>query len=214
MTYPNPNIGGGSGVTVDNITDAGTTGKAVLKSEPPSAAQNALGLGNAATKTVGTAAGNVMAVGAFGLGRGANHKGDAYNNIGEIYRVNSTSVNAPGGSVYGVLSLPCDGGPSSGYFAASNNGSAWIGYSNVPGNSVKWNRVYTDAYKPNATPIVSGFVKQSTLVANSTATDIAGLNAKINELLAALKASGQMTTAASTLEADLNAPPNKPESLA
>ena len=107
-------------------------------------------LGTAADADVGTGNGNVMAVGAFGLGGGAKHKDDAYNNIGEIYRVNNTSASAPGGSAYGVISLPCDAGPSTGYFSASNGGSAWIGYSNVPANGVKWNRVYTTAYKPTA----------------------------------------------------------------
>lgn len=123
-----------------------------VNSHGPDASGN-VKLGTAADADVGTASGNVMAVGAFGLGRGANHKDDAYNNIGEIYRVNNTSASAPGGSIYGVLSLPCDGGPSAGYFAASNGGSAWIGYSNVPANGVKWNRVYTTGFKPTASDV-------------------------------------------------------------
>lgn len=89
-------------------------------------------------------------VGDFGLGGGSNHKADAYNNVGEIYRVNSTSANTPTTGVAGVISLPCDGGPSTAYVAASNDGSAWIGYSSIPANGVKWNRVYTTAYKPTA----------------------------------------------------------------
>lgn len=89
-------------------------------------------------------------VGDFGLGGGSNHKADAYNNVGEIYRVNSTSANTPTTGVAGVISLPCDGGPSTAYVAASNGGSAWIGYSSIPANGVKWNRVYTTAYKPTA----------------------------------------------------------------
>ncbi|EFE97103.1 phage tail protein [Serratia odorifera] len=116
-------------------------------------ARGALELGTAATKNVGVAGGNVMQVGAFGLGGGSNHKVDAYNNVGEIYRVNNTSANAPTTGVAGVISLPCDGGPSTAYAAVSNAGAAWVGSSNIQANGIKWNRVYTDAYKPTATDV-------------------------------------------------------------
>ncbi len=117
------------------------------------AARKNLALGTAATKNVGIESGNVMQVGAFGLGSGSNHKANAYNNAGEIYRVNNTSENAPTTGVAGVVSLPCDGGPSTAYVAVSNAGAAWVGSSNVPANGVKWSRVYTTAYKPTAADV-------------------------------------------------------------
>ncbi|HGM5437134.1 TPA: tail fiber protein [Serratia marcescens] len=91
-----------------------------------------------------------MEVGAFGLGMGARHRDDAYCNQGEIYRLNNASKNAPGNQVYGVLSLPCDGGPSGGYLAVQNNADAFIGRSNIPDNGVTWFQVYTTRFKPKA----------------------------------------------------------------
>ncbi|WP_342207741.1 tail fiber protein [Serratia ureilytica] len=91
-----------------------------------------------------------MEVGAFGLGMGARHRDDAYCNQGEIYRLNNTSKNAPGNQVYGVLSLPCDGGPSGGYLAVQNNADAFIGRSNITDNGVTWFQVYTTRFKPKA----------------------------------------------------------------
>ena len=84
----------------------------------------------------------------YGLGVGPQHKDDAYNNIGQIYRVNSSSTSTPGGSVYGVISLPCDGAPSASYLALGNNGEAWVGRSTTPAAGVKWVRIFTTAYKP------------------------------------------------------------------
>ncbi|HBC0641580.1 TPA: phage tail protein [Serratia marcescens] len=110
--------------------------------------RGSLGLGTAATRNVGVEGDNVMEVGAFGLGRGARHRDDAYCNQGEIYRLNNTSKNAPGNQVYGVLSLPCDGGPSGGYLAVQNNGDAFIGRSNPPDQVVTWFQVYTTRFKP------------------------------------------------------------------
>ncbi|MGB8665215.1 MAG: tail fiber protein [Serratia inhibens] len=120
-----------------------------VNTHTPDAAGN-VKLGTAADADVGTVNGNVMAVGAFGLGRGPSHKADAYNNVGEIYRVNNTSANTPTTGVAGVVCLPCDGGPSAAYIAVSNSGSAWVGSSSTPANGVRWNRVYTTAYKPTA----------------------------------------------------------------
>ncbi|HEJ7172244.1 TPA: phage tail protein [Serratia marcescens] len=117
------------------------------------AARGNLALGTAATKNVGVEGGNVMAVGAFGLGSGSRHRDNAYCNQGEIYRVNNTSKNTPTTEVAGVISLPCDGGPSSGYVAVSNSGAAWVGGSNIAANGIKWGRVYTTTYKPTAADV-------------------------------------------------------------
>ncbi|QGH60743.1 phage tail protein [Serratia proteamaculans] len=132
---------------------------AALKDKSKS--RGSLGLGTAATKNVGIEGGNVMTVGAFGLGGGSNHKADAYNNAGEIYRVNNTSANAPTTGVAGVVSLPCDGGPSTAYVAVSNAGAAWVGSSNVQANGVKWHRVYTTGNKPSAGDVDAYSKKES-----------------------------------------------------
>ncbi|MFI8416495.1 phage tail protein [Serratia sp. NPDC078593] len=115
-------------------------------------ARGNLGLGTAATKDVGVEAGQVMAVGAFGLGAGFRPRADAYCNQGEIFRVNSASKNAPGSGVYGVLSLPCDGGPSTGYIAVSNGGAGFLGRSAASGG-VQWSRVYSTDNPPAASEV-------------------------------------------------------------
>ncbi|OKP25324.1 phage tail protein [Serratia liquefaciens] len=117
-----------------------------------SAARGNLALGSAATKNVGVEGGQVMAVGAFGLGMGSRHREDAYCNQGEIFRVNNTSANVPGNGVYGVISLPCDGGPSTGYVGVSNSGAGFLGGSNAT-NGIKWARIYTTDYKPTAADV-------------------------------------------------------------
>lgn len=117
-----------------------------------SAARGNLALGSVATKNVGVEAGQVMAVGAFGLGMGSRHREDAYCNQGEIFRVNNTSANVPGNGVYGVISLPCDGGPSTGYVGVSNSGAGFLGGSNST-NGIKWARIYTTDYKPTAADV-------------------------------------------------------------
>ncbi|ENB9201302.1 phage tail protein [Serratia marcescens] len=133
------------------------------------AARGNLALGTAATKNVGVEGGKLMEVGAFGLGSGSRHREDAYCNQAEIYRVNSSSKNTPGGDVYGVLSLPCDGGPSGAYMAVQNNGNAFFGRSNIPSNGVVWFQAYTTKFKPTAADVGAWsktesdgrFVKQS-----------------------------------------------------
>lgn len=117
------------------------------------AARGNLALGTAATKNVGVDGGQLMEVGAFGLGSGSRHREDAYCNQAEIYRVNSSSKNTPGGDVYGVLSLPCDGGPSGAYMAVQNNGNAFFGRSNIPSNGGVWFQAYTTKFKPTAADV-------------------------------------------------------------
>ncbi len=119
----------------------------------PATARGSLGLGTAATRNVGIQGGQLMEVGAFGLGSGSRHREDAYCNQAEIYRVNNTSKNAPGREVYGVLSLPCDGGPSGGYLAVQNNGDAFFGRSNIASNGVTWFQAYTTKFKPTAADV-------------------------------------------------------------
>ncbi|MGS4437559.1 phage tail protein [Serratia marcescens] len=139
---------------VKDVNDASAKKAANLSDlADKAAARGNLALGTAATKNVGTEGGNVMAVGAFGLGSGSRHRNDAYCNQGEIYRVNNTSKNTPTTEVAGVISLPCDGGPSSGYVAVSNSGAAWVGGSNIAANGIKWGRVYTTTYKPTAADV-------------------------------------------------------------
>ncbi|OKB67666.1 phage tail protein [Serratia marcescens] len=155
---------------VKAVNDASLKIAANLKDLPnKSAARGNLELGTAATRNVGTQKTNLMEVGAFGLGDGPKHREDTLSNLGEIYRVNGTSKNAPGGGVYGVLNLPCDGGPSSGYLAIQTNGWSYIGTSTTPDKPLNWYRIYTTGFKPTATDVGAytkaeadgKFVKQS-----------------------------------------------------
>ncbi len=95
----------------------------------------------------------------YGWGMGPQHRDNAYNNVAMVYRVNGTSTNAPGPNVYGVISLPCDGGPSTSYLAVQNSGRAFFGYSNKPENGVIWTEAYTVKNPPTADVI--GAVKKS-----------------------------------------------------
>lgn len=97
-----------------------------------------------------------MAVGAFGLGVGARAFDNAYCNTAQIYRLNATSENKPsiaGNIAAGVLSLPCDAAPSTGYISVSGLGHGFIGRSNRPENGVVWSRIYTTDYKPTAADV-------------------------------------------------------------
>jgi hypothetical protein len=119
-------------------------------------ARGNLELGDAATRNVGLAGGQLMAVGAFGLGVGGRHFDDAYCNTAQIYRLNATSANKPpitGNIAAGVISLPCDAAPSSGYLAISGLGLGYIGFSNKPENGVKWGQIYTSSNKPSAADV-------------------------------------------------------------
>ncbi|MEO2273705.1 pyocin knob domain-containing protein [Serratia marcescens] len=96
---------------------------------------------------------------AYGWGMGPQHRDNAYNNVAMVYRINGASANAPGPNVYGVISLPCDGGPSTSYLAVQNSGRAFFGYSNLPANGVIWTEAYTVKNPPTADVI--GAVKKS-----------------------------------------------------
>lgn len=103
-----------------------------------------------------------MYVGDYGLGVGPQGKDDAYGNVAQFYRVNASSANKPpitGNIAAGVVSLPCDAAPSTGYVAVTGNGQAYIGSSNTPANGVKWSRIYTTDYKPTAAD-VNAYTKQ------------------------------------------------------
>ncbi|MGQ6078846.1 phage tail fiber protein [Serratia sp. IR-2025] len=102
---------------------------------------------------IGPDAGGNVALPMYGLGMGPQHKDDAFSNVAQIYRINSSSASTPGGSVYGVICLPCDGAPSAAYLGAGNNGELHVGRSTTASKGVLWNRVYTTAYKPTAADI-------------------------------------------------------------
>ncbi|CUZ10742.1 phage tail protein [Serratia marcescens] len=155
---------------VKTVSDASLKIAANLKDLPnKSIARRNLELGTAATCNVGTQASQLMEVGAFGLGSGPKHREETISNLGEIYRVTSASKNAPGGGVYGVLNLPIDGGPSSGYLAVQTNGASYVGTSTTPDKPLNWYRIYTTGFKPTAADVGAyskaeadgKFVKQS-----------------------------------------------------
>ncbi|MGF2652843.1 phage tail protein [Serratia marcescens] len=113
-------------------------------------ARGNLGLGTAATRNVGVEGGNVLVAGAFGLGVGPQHKEDAYGNAAEFFRINATSANRPGNSVYGGVRVPIDGTPTSGYMMVGADLGTWVGRSTTRARGVTWARVYTTQYKPTA----------------------------------------------------------------
>nr|WP_154618071.1 phage tail protein [Serratia marcescens] len=139
------------------VSDASMKKAANLSDLPDkAAARGNLALGDAATRNVGVEGGQLMAVGAFGLGAGARAFDNAYCNTAQIYRLNATSENKPpiaGNIAAGVLSLPCDAAPSTGYVSVSGLGHGFIGRSNRPENGVVWSRIYTTDYKPTAADV-------------------------------------------------------------
>ncbi|EPS1205367.1 hypothetical protein [Serratia marcescens] len=117
-----------------------------------------LELGTAATKNVGTGSGNVMEMGTAGLGVGPIAKNDAYSNIAQFYRVNASAANKPpavsGNVSAGVVCLPMDAAPSSGYVAVvGGNMAAYVGVSQAEAGGITWARIYTDKFKPTAADI-------------------------------------------------------------
>ncbi|CAI1039877.1 Phage tail fibre repeat [Serratia marcescens] len=112
------------------VSDASMKKAANLSDLPDkAAARGNLALGTAATKNVGVDGGQLMEVGAFGLGSGSRHREDAYCNQGEIYRVNGA------------------------YMAVQNNGNAFFGRSNIAENGVTWFQAYTTKFKPTAADV-------------------------------------------------------------
>ncbi len=145
---------------VKDVNDASAKKAANLSDlTDKAAARGNLALGTAATKNVGVEGGNVMAVGAFGLGVGPQHKDAAFSDVARIYRLSAASTDTPGGSTYGVICLPCDGAPSAAYLAAGLNGELHVGRSSIISNGVAWSRVFTTAYKPTAADI-NAYTKQ------------------------------------------------------
>lgn len=94
-------------------------------------------------KITGSATEGFLKAGDFGLGGGSRHLPEAISGLYQFYRLNGTSNNTPGNGVYGVVSLPCDGGPSAGYLAVSNAGELWVGNSNA--TTMKWRKTPTVA---------------------------------------------------------------------
>lgn len=188
---------------VKAVNDASLKIAANLKDLPnKSVARGNLELGTAATRNVGAQKTNLMEVGAFGLG-GPIHREDALSNRGEIYRVTGASKNAPGGGVYGVLNLPCDGGPSSGYLAIQPNGSSYIGTSTTPDKPLNWYRIYTTGFKPTATDVDAyskaeadgKFVKQSGDTITGALTVNGAIESKSGLTTPSLAVNGSVTIA-------------------
>ncbi|MBH2948240.1 hypothetical protein I5Q45_03890 [Serratia marcescens] len=97
-------------------------------------------------------------VGDFGLGIGPVAKTDAYSNIAQFYRVNASAANKPpavsGNVSAGVVCLPMDAAPSSGYVAVvGGNLAAYVGISQAEAGGITWARIYTDKFKPTTSDI-------------------------------------------------------------
>ena len=158
---------GTSSVTTDSITDAGTTGKALMKAATPVQAQSVLSLGTAATLNVGTATGNVMQVGAFGLGAMAqstltDFKANNVTGYYLAYGITSASPaatpNAPANSGTEKLFVNCvNDGINVNYTVVSVSGIIYIGIYTISGSTLTWNnpRVQTVVSSDNGTAIAN-----------------------------------------------------------
>lgn len=125
------------------LPDASTAAKGVVQL---SSATNSANETLAATPKAVKAAYDLP--GASGLGVGPIAKTDAYSNIAQFFRVNASSKNAPpltGNIAAGVVSLPCDAAPSTGYLAIDGAGNVWVGRSAAVAGGVIWTRVFTAA---------------------------------------------------------------------
>lgn len=135
------------------------------KNAQPDRSQNdwAVMLGSAASRDVGTAKGQVMEVGTAGLGIGPIAKNDAYSTLAQFYRIDDKAANKPpiNGTSVGVVSLPIDGAPSTGYLAVSIQGDAWVGRSGAGSTAVTWARILTNKYLPKPSEIGAADVRNN-----------------------------------------------------
>lgn len=79
--------------------------------------------------------------------------------------------------MYGVVSLPCDGGPSGSYLAIQANGIAYIGWSNTPANGVLWTQVFTAKNPPTAADINAADVRNNFAARMGVSRVLTGNNA-------------------------------------
>ena len=79
------------------VVSISALGEALVGASDASSARTSLGLGSAATKNVGTSSGNLMEVGAFGLGGAVIENFADFNDISETSFIggNNTILNAP-----------------------------------------------------------------------------------------------------------------------
>ncbi|HIE0705724.1 TPA: hypothetical protein ACXJM1_001799 [Serratia marcescens] len=97
----------------------------------------------------------LISKGEFGLGAGAQHKDDAFQRIYNMYRVTPASANAPlPNNIFGCVSLPIDGGPTTGYMAVGSSGALFTGVSNsVSAGKISWGRTFGDTCLPTVSDI-------------------------------------------------------------
>ncbi|MDQ9130461.1 phage tail protein, partial [Serratia fonticola] len=117
-------------------------------------ARASLGLKSAALCEVGTNVGQLLAADdAFGLGAGPKHRSDAYIASAEFFRTTNDSANKPSTYSAGVVSLPIDGSPTTGYLAVDSNKKVYAGVSNRTNKNVGWCQLYSTENKPSAADV-------------------------------------------------------------
>lgn len=129
------------------------------------------GLGNAATKNIGEAAGNVLQVGAFGLGGFSTEISNPFKNLATaelrktrfLYFTDVSEVSSGMGS---ALSLPTLGAYTNNYLIGSNNGDLYHGVStSIQVDPSSRNTRYGKILSGNNTTIdANGFVKAASPV--------------------------------------------------
>lgn len=117
-------------------------------------ARASLGLKSAALCEVGTKVGQLLAADdAFGLGAGPKHRSDAYIASAEFFRTTNDSSNKPSTYSAGIVSLPIDGNPITGYLAVDSNKKVFAGVSNRTNQTVGWCQLYSTENKPTAAEV-------------------------------------------------------------
>ncbi|MDQ9126281.1 phage tail protein [Serratia fonticola] len=117
-------------------------------------ARASLGLKSAALCEVGTKVGQLLAADeAFGLGAGPKHRSDAYITSAEFFRTTNDSANKPSTYSAGIVSLPIDGNPITGYLAVDSNKKVYAGVSNRTNQTVGWCQLYSTENKPTAADV-------------------------------------------------------------